>query len=337
MKAVGYQKAGPISAPLSFEDIEVPVPDLRDHDVLVQVKGISINPVDCKIRTNASPEAGHKIIGYDACGTITQLGSQVTDFAIGDDVFYAGDLTRPGTNSAFHAVDSRIIGKKPASLDYEEAAALPLTSITAWEMLFDCLRVSKNGGDGKNILILGGAGGVGSILIQLAKQLTKLTIIATASRPETKAWVRKMGADHVINHHEPLAPQMASLGLQADYTASLRGTDKNWEEIVAMSAPRGMISLIDDPQGLNINLAKQKALTISWEFMFTRPMFDMADISQQHKLLTEVSDMVDAGRIHSIMTGRLGALNAENLKKAHEIQESITVIGKNVMTGLGAD
>ena len=341
MKAIGYKKAGPIDAVNALEDIEVPMPELRPHDVMVQVKGISINPVDSKIRTNVSPEEGYKIIGYDACGTITALGSALASdadcgFAVGDDVFYSGDLTRPGTNSAFHCVDARIIGKKPATLGYEEAAALPLTAITAWELLFDSLGAQEGGEDGKTILVLGAAGGVGSILIQLAKTLTNLTVIATASRPETQAWVTKMGADHVIDHSQPLAPQMAALGVVPDYTASLRGTDKNWEEMVAMSAPRGKIALIDDPQGISINLAKQKALSICWEFMFTRPMFDMQDIAYQGQLLNRVRAMIDDGSVKSTMTKHLGSLSAASLIAAHKEQETGTVIGKNVMSGLGA-
>ena len=336
MKAIGYQKAGPITEANSLVDIDVPVPELRPHDVLVQVKGISINPVDSKIRTNVSPESGYKVIGYDACGTITAVGADVTGFQVGDDVFYAGDLTRPGTNSEFHAVDARIIGKKPQSLDFDEAAGIPLTAITAWELLFDNMRLVENGEDGKSILVLGGAGGVGSILIQLVKKLTKATVIATASRDETREWVTKMGADHVIDHSQPLAPQMQALGIMPDYIASLRGTDQNWEEMCAMIAPRGHIALIDDPQGININLGKQKAISISWEFMFTRPMFDMADIAAQGHLLNRVSEMLDNGVLQSTVTGKLGALSAETLKTAHATQETGRVIGKNVMTGLGA-
>ena len=336
MKAIGYQKAGPITEANSLVDIDVPVPELRPHDVLVQVKGISINPVDSKIRTNVSPESGYKVIGYDACGTITAVGADVTGFQVGDDVFYAGDLTRPGTNSEFHAVDARIIGKKPQSLDFDEAAGIPLTAITAWELLFDSMRLVENGEDGKSILVLGGAGGVGSILIQLVKKLTKATVIATASRDETRQWVTKMGADHVIDHSQPLAPHMQALGIMPDYIASLRGTDQNWEEMCAMIAPRGHMALIDDPQGININLGKQKAISISWEFMFTRPMFDMADIAAQGHLLNRVSEMLDDGVLQSTITGKLGALSAETLKTAHTTQETGRVIGKNVMAGLGA-
>lgn len=337
MKAIGYQKAGPISQPDALVDIDLPTPELRAHDVLVQVKGISLNPVDCKIRTNISPEAGYKVIGYDACGTITAVGDAVSTYQVGDDVFYAGDMTRPGTNSEFHAVDERIIGKKPATLGYEEAAALPLTAITAWELLFDSLGLQEQGEDSKVILVLGGAGGVGSILIQLVKQLTNAIVVATASREETIAWVNKMGADHVIDHNQPLTPQMEALGLTPHYIASLRGTDKNWEEMVGLCAPRGRIALIDDPQGISLNLAKPKALSICWEFMFTRPMFDMDDMDVQRALLNRVSEMIDNGQLKSTMTANLGALSAESLKKAHEIQESITVIGKNVMSGLGAE
>ena len=336
MKAIGYRKNGPIDAEHALEDITVPMPELRAHDVMVQVKGISINPVDSKIRTNIGPAEGHKIIGFDGCGTITALGTEVTGHKIGDHVFYSGDMTRPGSNSEFQAVDSRIIGKKPQSLDFEEAAALPLTAITAWELLFDSLRLQEGGENGKVLLVLGGAGGVGSILIQLAKALTNLTIIATASREETRAWVTKMGADHVIDHTKSLKEQMDALGYGADYVASLRGTDQNWEDIIAMMRPRGHIALIDDPQGININLGKQKALSIHWEFMFTRPMFNMADIAVQGELLNRVSEMLDSGILHSTMTKRLGALNAATLIEAHKEQETGRVIGKNVMAGLGA-
>ena len=336
MKAIGYQKAGPISEPDLLVDIELPVPELRARDVLVAVKGISLNPVDAKIRTNISPESGYKVIGYDACGTITQIGAEVTDYKVGDEVFYAGDLSRPGTNSEFHAVDERIIGKKPQSLDYEEAAAIPLTAITAWELLFDCLRLVEGGETGKSILVLAGAGGVGSILIQLAKKLTNLTVIATASRPDTIDWVTQMGADHIIDHNKSLSAQMDALGIQPDYIACLRGTDQHWDDLIKLIAPRGHIALIDDPQGINLNLAKPKALSISWEFMFTRPMHNMPDMVAQQQLLNRVSEMLDQGVLKSTMTKRLGTLTAKSLTKAHEEQETGRVIGKNVMSGLSA-
>lgn len=336
MKAIGYLKAGPIDQENLLVDIEIDMPELRERDVLVAVKGISLNPVDAKIRTNVSPESGYKVIGYDACGTIVKIGSEVTDYQVGDDVFYAGDLSRPGTNSEFHAVDERIIGKKPTSMDYEEAAAIPLTAITAWELLFDCLRLVEGGESGKSLLVLAGAGGVGSLLIQLAKQLTDLTVIATASRPETIDWVKKMGADHVIDHHQLLSDQLADLGITPDYIASLRGTDQHWDDMIKLIAPRGHIALIDDPQGINVNLAKPKALSISWEFMFTRAMHNMADMDAQQKLLNRVSEMLDAGQLQSTMTKRLGALSAKSLTAAHKEQETGRVIGKNVMAGLSA-
>ena len=336
MKAIGYQKAGPINAANALEDIEIAKPELRNRDLLVAVKGISINPVDSKIRTNISPETGHKVIGYDACGTVVAVGEDVVNYKVGDDVFYAGDLTRPGTNSEFHAVDERIVGKKPASLDFVEAAALPLTVITAWEMMFDSLRLIEGGGDGKAILITAAAGGVGSIMIQLCKALTNLTVIATASRDDTIEWVKKMGADHVIDHTKTLSDQMTALGITPDYIASLRGTDQHYEDMVKMIAPRGIIALIDDPQGINLNLAKQKALTISWEFMFTRAMFDMADIAAQADLLNRVSEMIDQGVLQNTMTERHGTLTAASLIAAHERQETGKIIGKQVMEGLSA-
>ena len=336
MKAIGYQKAGPIEQENLLQDIELPTPHLRPRDVLVAVKGISLNPVDAKIRSNISPDEGYKVIGYDACGTIIAIGSDVTDYNVGDDVFYAGDLSRPGTNSEFHAVDERIIGRKPQTLDYVEAAAIPLTAITAWELLFDSLRLVEGAETGKSILVLAGAGGVGSLVIQLAKALTNLSVIATASRPETIAWVKKMGADHVIDHHNSLSEQLSGLDITPDYIASLRGTDTHWEDMISVIAPRGHIALIDDPQGVNLNLAKPKALSISWEFMFTRPMHNMADMSLQRALLNRVSDMLDKGTLQSTMTKRLGSLSASSLAAAHAEQETGTVIGKNVMAGLGA-
>ena len=250
MKAIGYKIAGPINANEALEEFEIAAPSLGPKDLLVEVKGISVNPVDVKVRASMSPETGHKIIGYDAAGIVKEIGSEVSKFKVGDEVFYAGDFTRPGTNSALHAVDERIVGSKPTSLAFAEAAALPLTSITAWEILFDCLGVTEGGGQGESILIIGGAGGVGSILIQLAKKLSNLTVIATASRPETIAWTQKMGADHVINHHHSLVEQCQELGLVPKYVASLSGTEGHFPAIVELIKPRGHIAIIDDPKKL---------------------------------------------------------------------------------------
>lgn len=333
MKAVGYNKNGPITAPEALIDFEAETPVAGPRDLLVEVRGIAVNPVDIKVRTNMAPEKGTKIIGYDAAGVVRQVGSEVSLFTVGDEVFYAGDLTRPGTNAELHAVDERIVGKKPQSLGFAEAAGFPLTSITAWEILFDSLALKEGEGKGESLLVIGGAGGVGSILIQLAKTLTGLTVIATASRPETVEWVKKMGADHVINHRESLVEQVRALGIEPRYVASLTGTDGHFPAIVELIKPRGSIALIDDPKSLDITLGKRKALTISWEFMFTRSMFQTEDITKQHKLLNRVSKLIDNGTLISTVTANLGKISAETLKTAHAQQESGRVIGKNVLEG----
>ncbi|MDN5567850.1 MAG: zinc-binding alcohol dehydrogenase family protein, partial [Paracoccus sp. (in: a-proteobacteria)] len=334
MKALGYRKAGPITEADALTAFDAPRPDLGPHDLLVEVRGISVNPVDTKLRAAVSPDHGHKILGFDAAGVVVETGPAVTDYAIGDHVFYAGDVTRPGTNAALHAVDERIVGRKPRTLDFDQAAGLPLTAITAWEILFDSFRLTEGGGKDAALLVIGGAGGVGSILIQLAKALTGLTVIATASRPETREWVTKMGADHVIDHHQPLAAQVAQLGLSPRYVAALTGTDQHFAQIIQLIAPRGHIALIDDPDTLDITPAKPKALTISWEFMFTRSMFATPDMTAQRDLLNRVSDMIDDGTLHCTVTERLGPMDVQTLRAAHERQESGHVIGKQVLGGL---
>ncbi|WP_341235659.1 zinc-binding alcohol dehydrogenase family protein [uncultured Sulfitobacter sp.] len=336
MKAIGYTQAGPIDGNGVLQMMDVAKPQVGPHDLLVAVKGISMNPVDVKLREGRPPEGPTSMLGYDAAGTVVEIGSDVTDYAVGDDVFYAGDVTRAGTNAELHAVDERIVGKKPATLDFTESAGLPLTSITAWEMLFDAFRVTEGGGAGQSILVIGGAGGVGSMLIQLAKTLTNLTVIATASRPETQDWVRKMGADHVIDHRGDLAAQLNDLEQTPTYVAALTATDQHWFAIMNLIAPRGHIALIDDPQSINITDAKPKALTISWEFMFTRSMFNTADIAVQRDLLNRVSAMVDAGTLQSTVTERTDVLTVETLTDAHKRQESGRVIGKQVLPGLSA-
>lgn len=331
MKAIGYNQPGPITAADALIEFDAPEPELGDRDLLVEVRAISVNPVDTKVRSNMSPDSGTKIIGYDAAGVVTRIGGNVSLFAVGDEVFYAGDLTRPGTNAQYHAVDERIVGKKPTSIDFAEAAALPLTSITAWELLFDSLGLDEGTGAGESILIIGGAGGVGSILIQLAKQLTALTVIATASRPDTIDWVNKMGADHVINHREPLVEQVNKLGLVPKYVASLTATDQHFPALVELIKPRGHIALIDDPQALDINSMKRKALSFSWEFMFTRSMFQMDDMVKQHQLLNRVSELVDRGDLVTTATQNLGDMSVASLKEAHVLQESGRAIGKTVL------
>ena len=333
MRAIGYNQAGPISAPNALIEFETQTPHIGPHDLLVEVRGISVNPVDVKVRSRMGPENGTRIIGFDAAGVVTQAGPGVTHFRVGDEVFYAGELTRQGSNAELQAVDERITGKKPKSLDFAEAAGFPLTAITAWEIVFDSLALKEGEGQGQSLLIVGAAGGVGSILIQLAKKLTQLTVIATASRPETIEWVKKMGADHVINHRGSLVAQMKALGMQPRYVASLNGTEQHFPAIVELIQPRGHIALIDDPQKLDIASIKPKALSFSWEFMFARSMFQTRDIEKQHELLNRVSELIDNGTLISTVTNNLGHLNVETLKEAHKQQESGRVIGKNVLNG----
>lgn len=332
MKALGYERTGAAGEVLVQQDIDRP--EIGPRDLLVAVKGISVNPVDVKLRANRDPQ-GFGTLGFDAAGVVVQTGAEVTGYRIGDEVFYAGDVTRAGSNAEFQAVDERIVGRKPASMDFTEAAGMPLTTITAWEMLFDSFRLTEGGGTGQSLLVIGGAGGVGSILIQLAKRLTGLTVIATASRPETQDWVRKMGADHVIDHRQDLVAQMRDLNIAPQYVASLTGTEQHWPAIIELIAPRGHVALIDDPASLNILPAKPKALSVSWEFMFARPMFG-ADMLAQRDLLNRLSAMLDAGDLQSTVTRRADSLTVQTLAAAHELQESGRVIGKQVLPGLSA-
>lgn len=333
MKAIGHNQAGPVSEAEALVLIETEFPQPGPNDLLVEVKGISVNPVDVKVRANMPPDKGTRILGYDASGVVKNVGNAVSRFKPGDEVYYAGDFTRAGTNAEFHLVDERIVGKKPQSLDFPDSAAFPLTSITAWEILFDSFGLKEGEGKGESLLIIGGAGGVGSVLIQLAKKLTGLEVIASASRPETTEWVKKMGADHVINHHESIADQMNELGIEPRYVASLNGTEKQFPAIVELIKPRGHIALIDDPGKLDIHSIKLKALSFSWEFMFARPMFQTEDMEKQHELLNRVSELIDDGKLISTVTGRLGNLSLETIREAHIQQESGRVIGKNVLEG----
>ncbi len=335
MKALGYSERGPISAPNSVVafDAEMPTPGARD--LLVEVRGVSVNPVDVKVRANRPPE-GTRTLGFDAAGVVKEVGADVTMFKPGDEVFYAGEFTRPGTNAEFQAVDERLVGRKPASLDFADAAGMPLTSITAWEILFDSFGIKEGEGAGEAILIVGGAGGVGSILIQLAKKLTGLTVIATASRDDTVTWVKKMGADHVINHRNPLNEEMKALGISPKYVATLNQTDQHFDAIVDLIKPRGHIALIDDPQGINIGAIKLKALSYSWEFMFTRSMFQTDDMDAQGKLLTRVSEMLDSGDLMSTVNKNCGAMSEATLREALAHQEEGSAIGKTVLSGFGS-
>lgn len=333
MKAIGYKKAGPISHLNALEEFETDIPEVGPLDLLVEVKGISVNPVDVKLRASKKPENGFQVLGYDAAGIVKKVGNKVSKFKPGDEVFYAGDFTRAGTNSAFHLVDERIVGKKPKSLNFAESAAFPLTSITAWELLFDSLNINLGEGKDESLLIIGAAGGVGSILIQLAKKLTRLKVIATASRPKTTGWVKKMGADEVINHRESLVEQLEKLDIQPSYVISLNATEQHFPAIIELIKPRGHIAIIDDPKNLDISAIKLKALSFSWEFMFARSLFQTEDMVKQHELLNRVSELIDEGSIISTMSNNWGKISVENLKKAHELQESGKLIGKQVLEG----
>lgn len=334
MKAIGYSEQGPVTAEGAVVAFETDKPTPEPNDLLVEVRGFSVNPVDFKVRANRPPPEGDpRILGWDAAGVVVETGSSVSGFKVGDEVFYAGEFTRLGSNAEYQVVDERLVGRKPSSIGFAEAAALPLTSITAWEILFDSFGLNEGDGNGDAILVIGGAGGVGSILIQLAKQLTGLTVIATASRPETIDWVKKMGADHVVNHHNKLDEEIKSLGVTPRYVAALTGTDGHFDSIVELIKPRGHIAMIDDPPNLNIASIKLKALSFSWEFMFARSMFKTDDMDAQSKLLHRVSELVDQGKLVTTANKNCGAMNAENLRTALELQHSGSAIGKIVLEG----
>ncbi|MGI4985676.1 MAG: zinc-binding alcohol dehydrogenase family protein [Janthinobacterium lividum] len=337
MKAIGYYQNLPASDARSLVDIELPTPTLRARDLLVRVEAVSVNPVDTKVRNGMTPPDGTaRVLGYDAAGVVEAVGADVTLFKVGDPVFYAGALDRPGTNAQWHAVDERIVGRKPASLDFAAAAALPLTALTAWELLFDRLGVKAGAeaGAGDALLIINGAGGVGSILTQIARQLTGLTVIATASRPETVAWCKEMGAHHVIDHRQPLEAGLKAIGIpEVRYVASLTATDAHLASINAALAPQGALALIDDPKALDILPFKRKSISVHWELMFTRSLFGTADMVEQHRILDEVAALVDKGVLRTTLRENAGTINAENLRHAHARQESAAAIGKTVLTG----
>lgn len=337
MKAIGYTQPHPIAATPGMQDITLPDPVALGHDLLVEVHAVSVNPVDTKLRKSARPAEGdtYKVLGFDASGIVRAVGPEVSLFKPGDRVFYAGAIQRPGTNSALHLVDEHIVGHMPASLDFGQAAALPLTSITAWELLFD--RIGAQPGKkptGKTLLVIGAAGGVGSVLVQLARRLTSLTIIGTASRPETREWVKSLGAHHVIDHSQPMAPQLAAIGLpQVDIVLSLTHTEQHLPEILEVIAPQGQFGLIDDLPVLDVMPFKRKAISVHWELMFTRPLFATPDMVAQHHLLNEVAQLVDAGLLRTTLTEHYGTINAANLQRAHAFVESGTARGKVVLEG----
>ena len=332
MKAISYIDGMDHGFQNPLVDIEKTMPTLKDRDLLVKVKAISVNPVDTKVRRNPVAVGNMRILGWDAVGEVIEVGSGVQHFKVGDQVWYAGDLTRDGSNAEYQAVDERIVSLKPQSLSNAEAAALPLTAITAWEMLFDRFNVDLDQSD--NILVIGGAGGVGSIAIQLLKAKTNLKVIATASREETKAWVKSLGADYVIDHTEDLNMQIKALGLDAPrYIFSTNQTETYLHQISKLIAPQGKFGLIDDPKSLDIVEFKSKSVSVHWEFMFTRSMFNTTDIEQQSQLLHQVAELVDNHTIKTTLNQTLGKINAKNLKLAHELIETGRAKGKIVLEG----
>ena len=338
MKAVGYHQHGlPITDPRALEDLELPEPAApAGRDLLVRVHAVSVNPRDVKSRMAMAAQAGKPVVlGYDASGVVEAVGPDASLFRPGDAVFYAGVLDRQGSNAELQLVDERIVGRKPASLDHATAASMPLTALTAWEMLFDRLALPRGGGEGEALLIVGGAGGVPSIAIQLARALTGVVVIATASRPESAAWVRDLGAMHVVDHSRPLAAQVAAIaGLAPVSRIFSTHTDAaSWAEMAKIVAPQGRIGLIDDPEPLDLRPLKFKSTSIHWEAMFTRPMFRTADMIRQHEILNDVAALVDAGVLRATASRSLGTINAQNLRLAHTALEAGRVVGKIVLAG----
>jgi zinc-binding alcohol dehydrogenase family protein len=336
MKAVALTRYLPVTDPESLVDVELPKPEPQGRDLLVRIEAVSVNPVDTKVRApKPKVESPPRVLGWDAAGVIESVGPEVTAFKPGDEVYYAGDITRPGTNSQYHLVDERIVGRKPDKLSFAEAAALPLTTITAWESLFDRLGANRSAGnEGRSLLILGGAGGVGSMAIQLAKR-AGLVVIATASRPESQDWVKGLGADHVVNHRQPLPEQMTAIGhKEVNYIANFSNTDAYWAVMAELIKPQGhIVSIVENDRPVEIGLLKSKSASFGWVSMFTRSMFQTPDMAEQGALLNEVAGLLDAGTLRTTLTETLTPINAANMRAAHAKSESGRTIGKVAISG----
>lgn len=334
MKAVGFKTSLPINDAESFIDFEIATPHPTGHEILVKVKAAGVNPVDYKVRQNSAKDKIldiPKIIGWDAAGVVEAVGADVTLFKVGDEVYYAGDITKSGSNAEFQLVDERITGKKPMSLTYAEAAAMPLTTLTAWEILFDRMRINEKD-KGKTLLIIGGAGGVGSIAIQIAKKVAGLTVLATASRPESEEWCKKQGADYVVNHRDLVNEVRAAGFKQVDFILDFVDINQYWDAFAELIRPQGAIGSISDPtQPVNLRQLKSKSVSFHWELMFTRSMFQTEDITEQHHILNKAAELFDNGVLQPTLTSTLNGLSAENLKMAHRQLESGSTIGKHVI------
>ncbi len=337
MKAIALTHYLPIDDPQSLFDVELDPPLAQGRDLLVRVEAVSVNPVDTKVRApKPQVEAQPKVLGYDAAGVVEAVGAEVTMFRPGDAVYYAGDITRPGSNAQLQLVDERIVARKPGSLDFAQAAALPLTALTAWELLFERMGYAFDGGGaGRILLVIGGAGGVGSIAIQLAR-LACFTVVATASREETAQWCRELGASHVVDHRQPLAPQLQALGFEhVDAALNLADTDRYWTELGELLAPQGHVGLIVEPAGaLRIgDPYKAKCIGIHWEMMFARARYRTADMDEQGRILARVAALVDEGRLRGTLRETLSPIDAANLREAHRRLESGRSIGKLALAG----
>ena len=339
MKAVGLYRHLPIDDPESLVDLTVPKPAPSPRELLVEVKAISVNPVDYKIRARPDPNSPQpRILGWDVAGIVREVGAGVQLFKPGDEVYYAGSIQKPGANSEFHVVDERIVGHKPRTLSFAAAAALPLTTLTAWEGLFDRLDISPSGADrGKSVLLIGGAGGVGSIAIQLAKKLAGLRVVATASRPESAQWVRELGADAVVDHTGDLAAQMKGAGIpEADYVFCLTNATPYFPRFAAITRPQGKLCLIVSmTEPVQLTSLMQKNVSIHWEFMFTRSLFQTPDIQRQHEILEAAAGLIDSLTLRTTLAESLGPINAANLRRAHQMLERGRTIGKLVLEGFG--
>jgi NADPH2:quinone reductase len=335
MKAIGFKKSLPISEMDSFIEFETEKPIATGYDLLVKIAAISVNPVDFKIRKSAALNKEldtPKIIGWDAVGTVEAVGNKTSRFKVGDEVYYAGDLTRSGCNAEYQLIDERIVGKKPKNLTIAEAAAIPLTALTAWESLFDRIKVNAETDKGKTVLILAVAGGVGSIAIQIAKKVAGLTVIATASRPESIKWCKDLGADFVINHHNLKAELKNTGNSQVDYILDFVDLEAYWEIAAEIIKPQGhIVSITGSSKPLNLDLLKTKSVTFSWELMYTRSMYTTDDMVKQQQILNEIAALLDAGILRTTLTTTLEGFTVDNLKKAHKMQESGKTIGKTVI------
>lgn len=322
-----------VQTELSDVEIDVPVPTKRD--LLVEVRAVSVNPVDTKVRRGHRRDE-RRVLGWDAAGVVVARGPDASTFALGDEVYFAGSITRAGSNAERCLVDERIVGRKPKSLDFAEAAALPLTTITAYEAFFDRMHVGRGDASrGRTLLVVGGAGGVGSIAIQIARTLTELTVIATASRDESRAWATKMGAHHVVDHRAPLRPQIEALGTKGvDYVLCTADTDPYFAQLADLVAPQGALGFIVSPTApIELGPLHRKSVSVAWELMFTRPIFETSDMGEQHRLLEEIGGLVDAGRIRTTLTKRLSPISARTLGEAHAMIASGSTIGKVVLEG----